>query len=182
MAAREPASETDERILVEAAQRDPARFGDLYEVHFEQVYAFISRRVPDRNIAEDLTSEVFHKALANLRKYEWRGAPFAAWLLRIAANVVVDHGKRSAREAAAENDAPEPATQPDLAAIEDQGRLLRLVDQLPRDQRRVILERFVEQKSILEIAGLLGKTEGAVKQLQFRALQNLRTQMEGAHA
>jgi RNA polymerase sigma-70 factor (ECF subfamily) len=182
MAAREPASETDERLLVEAAQRDPARFGDLYEVHFEQVYAFISRRVPDRNTAEDLTSEVFHKALANLPKYEWRGAPFAAWLMRIASNIVADHGKRSAREAAAENDAPEPATQPDLALIEDQGRLLRLVDQLPRDQRRVILERFVEQKSILEIAGLLGKTEGAVKQLQFRALQNLRAQMEGALA
>src|ERR1700682_3922813 len=95
MAAREPASETDERILVEAAQRDPARFGDLYEVHFEQVYAFISRRVPDRNIAEDLTSEVFHKALANLRKYEWRGAPFAVWLVRIATNIVAGAGERT---------------------------------------------------------------------------------------
>src|ERR1700730_2490597 len=107
MAAREPASETDERLLVEAAQRDPARFGDLYEIHFEQVYAFIARRVGDRNTAEDLTSEVFHRALANLRKYEWRGAPFAAWLMRIAANMVADYGKRSARQASGENDAPE---------------------------------------------------------------------------
>ena len=89
---------------------------------------------------------------------------------------------QEAREGSGENDSPEPATQPDLAVIEDQGRLLRLVDRLPRDQRRVIYERFVEQRSILEIAGLLGKTEGAVKQLQFRAFQNLRAQMEGAHA
>src|SRR5439155_24540692 len=63
----------DERLLVEAAQSDPARFADLYEAHFETVYAFIVRRVRDRDTAEDLTSEVFHKALANLREYEWRG-------------------------------------------------------------------------------------------------------------
>ena len=172
----------DDRLLVEAAKKDPSRFAELYELNFARVYAYVARRVGDRDAAQDLTSDVFHKALANLRKYEWRGAPFAAWLMRIAANIVADHGKRSAREACGENDSPEPATQPDLAAIEDQGRLFRLVDRLPRDQRRVIFERFVEQKSILEIAGLLGKTEGAVKQLQFRALQNLRAQMEGAHA
>src|SRR5437588_10325115 len=103
MAVQRPAAttrrdESEERLLVEAAQKDPARFVDLYEVHFERVYAFIARRVRDRGTAEDLTSEVFHKALANIATYEWRGAPFGAWLIRIAANAVADESKRSSRE------------------------------------------------------------------------------------
>jgi RNA polymerase sigma-70 factor (ECF subfamily) len=187
MAVRRPApkvsrQDTDEGPLVEAAQRDPANFGHLYEIHFQRVYAFIARRVRDRDTAEDLTSDVFHKALANLRHYEWRGTPFAAWLMRIAANAVTDQSKRAAREVPSSADSPEPAANPDQEAIEHRARLFRLVDQLPADQRRVIFQRFVEQSSIREIAQQLGRTEGAVKQLQFRALQNLRTQMEGADA
>lgn len=188
MAVRRPAAkvvaeETDERLLVEAAQRDPVKFGDLYELHFERIYAFISRRVGDRATAEDLTSDVFHKALANLRSYEFRGAPFAAWLIRIAANAVADQSKRAAREVAASSEKPpEPSAQPDLEAIEHHARLFRLVNELPEDQRRVIFRRFVEQRSIREIAQGLGRSEGAVKQLQFRALQSLRAQMEGGHA
>ncbi|MFY9977323.1 MAG: sigma factor, partial [Candidatus Sulfotelmatobacter sp.] len=69
--------EADERLLVEAAQKDPARFAELYENHFERVYAYVVRRVGDRTETEDLTSEVFHHALANLQKFEWRGIPFA---------------------------------------------------------------------------------------------------------
>jgi RNA polymerase sigma-70 factor (ECF subfamily) len=92
------AAESDERHLVEAAQRDPACFADLYERHFERVYAFVVRRVRDRSAAEDLTSEVFHQALANIRRFEWRGAPFGAWLLRIAANAIADRWQRMARE------------------------------------------------------------------------------------
>src|SRR2546423_1854514 len=86
----------DERLLVEAAQSDPAKFDALYEQHFERVYAFVAGRVRDRAAAEDLTSEVFHKALANLPGYEWRGVPFAAWLMRIAVNSIVDQAKRAA--------------------------------------------------------------------------------------
>ena len=97
MAVEEP----DERLLVEAAQRDPRKFADLYELHFERIYAFVSRRVGDRQTAADVTSDVFHKALANLPGYELRGAPFAAWLFRIAANAVADQFKRAARESAA---------------------------------------------------------------------------------
>ena len=68
--------EAGERQLVEAAQRDPSRFGELYEIHFERVYAYVARRVGDRDVAQDVTSEVFHHALANLQRFEWRGAPF----------------------------------------------------------------------------------------------------------
>ena len=176
-----------ERVLVEAAQSDPEKFYALYELHFERVYAFAASRVRDRATAEDVTSEVFHKALANLPSYEWRGVPFAAWLLRIAANAIVDHAKRAARESPAPDDPTEPANDPvvqasEMRAIEHRAQLFRLVGQLPAVQKQVVYERFVEQRSIKEIARQLGKTEGAVKQLQLRAVQNLRAQMEGRHA
>jgi RNA polymerase sigma-70 factor (ECF subfamily) len=174
--------DADERFLVEAAQRDPSRFADLYERHFERVYAFAFSRVRDRDAAEDVTAEVFHRALANLRTYEWRGAPFSAWLIRIAANAVTDRAKRNAREVVDSDRMPEPGVDPpdELEAWEDQAQLFRLVQELPGDQRRVIVERFVEERSTRDIAGRLGRTEGAVKQLQFRALQTLRKWMEGA--
>ncbi len=173
----------DERWLVKAAQSGPAKFDALYEPHFERVYAFVASRVRDRATAEDVTSEVFHKALANLQGYEWRGVPFVAWLLRIAANAIVDHAKRAAREFPAPDDPPEPAADLDLQAselraIEHRAQLFRLVGRLPEVQKQVVYERFVEQRSIREIAERLGKTEGAVKQLQLRAVQNLRAQME----
>src|SRR5215831_421557 len=84
-----------ERLLIEAAQKDPGRFAELYEANFERVYAFIVRRVQGRDEAEDLTAEVFHHALANLPRFEWRGVPFAVWLFRIASNAIADAWKRS---------------------------------------------------------------------------------------
>ena len=158
------------------------QFAGLYESYFELVYAYIARRVRNRDVAEDLTSDVFHKALANLGTFEWRGAPFAAWLIRIAANAIADEAKRSGREVPAATRTREPSSEPDLSAAEDGARLFRLVNDLPADQRQVIVERFVEQRSIREVAQQLGRSEGAVKQLQFRALANLRAQMEGTHA
>lgn len=172
--------DADERLLVEAAQRDPSKFGELYERHFARVYAYVASRVPDRAAAEDVTADVFHRALAGLPRYEWRGAPFAAWLIRIAANRLTDRTKSAAREVIGTADLPEAGVSPDVDHLDERARLFHLVDQLPRDQRTVILGRFVEQRSIREIAESLQRTEGAVKQLQFRALQNLRAQMEGA--
>jgi RNA polymerase sigma-70 factor, ECF subfamily len=184
MAVRAPASQrfpaqTDERLLVEAAQNDPARFEELYAIHFERVYAFIARRVGERDATEDLTSEVFFKALSNLKQFEWRGVPFGSWLLRIAVNAIVDRAKKHGREITVE-DPPELSTQPGLQQVEERARLFRLVDQLPEDQRKVVVLRFAEQKSIREIALQMGKSEGAVKQLQFRGLEKLRDGFEVA--
>lgn len=173
-----PLAESDERLLIEAAQRDPRRFGELYEAHFERIYSYVVRRVGDRAAAEDITADVFHQALANLPRFEWRGAPFAAWLYKIAANAIVDSGKRAARESA--RPLPEPMADPPEPAMEDMERrahLFRLVRELPEDQRKVLVERFAEQRSIREIATELGRSEGAVKQLQFRALAALRAGM-----
>jgi RNA polymerase sigma-70 factor (ECF subfamily) len=186
VAARRPAQKrspqtADERLLVEAAQADPSKFDVLYELHFDRIYFFIVSRVYDRTIAEDLASEVFHKALANLPNYQWRGTPFSAWLFRIASNAIVDHFKRSDREQQAD-EREHPLAQPDLSStdldfIERDVHFFRLVEELPEIQRRVVCERFVEERSIREIAQRLSKTEGAIKQLQFRALQTLRARI-----
>ena len=168
--------EAGERQLVEAAQEDPRRFAELYERHFERVYAYVSRRVGDRDVAEDVTSEVFHHALANLKQFEWRGAPFGAWLMRIASNAVADRWRRHARENAAELAEDPVSGEPSPEEVELRAQLFRLVRELPAEQRRVIEMRFAEEKSIREIAEKLGRTEGAVKQLQFRGMQALREQ------
>jgi RNA polymerase sigma-70 factor (ECF subfamily) len=169
----------DERLLVEAAQADPARFADLYEQNFHRVYAYVARRAGNRQAAEDLTSDVFREALAGIGKFEWRGVPFSAWLLRIASRAVADHWKKTGREVGEAATGSEPA---ESAEAERNAMLFQLVDRLPEAQFRVIHMRFVEQKSIREIAVELDRSEGAVKQLQLRAIENLRAQMEGGHA
>src|SRR5216684_2207362 len=174
MAGSEPAQyvrpnkqrEAEERRLIEAAQSDPARFADVYEKYFALVYAYVARRVRHRDEAEDLTAEVFSKALANLPRFKWRGAPFAAWLFRITSNLMADRAKRVAMEgkvALEESEpsltAPTPAGLPawgprvgpgpssgsgspqtqhsDLEDSERRAQLFRLVDELAEDQRRV---------------------------------------------
>ena len=191
MAGSEPAKEArpakerdaEERRLVEAAQRDTARFGDLYEHYFELVYAYVARRIRDRVEAEDLTAEVFHRALRSLPRFKWTGAPFAAWLFRIASNMIADRAQRAARAGAVAAErsgaslvelSSDEAQQGDLEQSELRVALFRLVNQLAEDQRRVVVMRSAEEKSISEIAGAMGRSEGAVKQLQFRALKNLR--------
>lgn len=167
--------ETDERLLIEAAQRDPLRFAELYEKNFERVYAFVAYRVCDRDEAQDLTAEVFHEALAGIQRFEWQGKPFVAWLLGIAARVLADRWARLGKRQEVSADELEQAGID--AAIEQRAMLFQLVDALPVDQRQVILRRFVDQRSIREIAHELSRSEGAVKQLQFRALQTLRNRM-----
>jgi RNA polymerase sigma-70 factor (ECF subfamily) len=171
---------TAERRAIAAAQRDPARFDALYEANFERVYAFVVRRVRDRDTARDVTAEVFHRALEHLPRFEWRGVPFAAWLFRMAANAIVDRAARAAREAGDAAEAPAATVEPAaLEEAEERARLFRLVATLPPDQRAVIAARFAEQRSIREVAVALGRSEGAVKQLQFRALTTLRARMGG---
>jgi RNA polymerase sigma-70 factor (ECF subfamily) len=172
--------EAKERLMVEAAQKDPSRFGELYELHFERVYAYIARRVRDRDAAEDLTSEVFHRALSSLPRFDWRGIPFAVWLLRIASNLIVDRWKRVAREVV--EDPPEQVIEMCPVEVEHRARLFRMVELLPEDQRRVVVLRFAEEKSIREIAHEIGRSEGAVKQLQFRGLQTLRSKLGAEYA
>lgn len=171
--------ETDERLLIEAAQSDPLRFAELYENNFERVYAYVAYRVRDRNEAEDLTAEVFHQALAGIQRFEWRGVPFSAWLLGIAAKLLADRWERLGKRQEVPADDLEQAGID--AAIEQRAMLFQLVDALPADQRHVIVRRFVEQRSAREIAQEMGRSEGAIKQLQFRALETLRNRMRSKY-
>ena len=168
----------DDRALIEAAQADPARFIEVYDRYIDRVFAYVSRRAGSRAVAEDITSEVFQQALSHLPRFEWRGVPFAAWLYRMAANAVTDYWRRQGRESQ-----EPPPDLPDERVHEELERrisLFQLVDRLPDLQRRVIEMRFVEDKSVRDVAATLARTEGAVKQLQLRALENLRKGM-GLH-
>src|SRR5438093_7736456 len=122
-----------ERELVEASQRQPRRFAQLYERYFDRVYAFALTRTRERTAAEDVTAETFRQAFENLSRFEWRGVPFSAWLFRIATNAAADHAKRGARETAL---AEVTGDQDDswesrLIEVETRARLFELVQQLP---------------------------------------------------
>src|ERR1700704_4260107 len=161
MAGSEPAQnvrpnkekEAKERRLIEAARSDPARFADVYENYFALVYAYVARRVRNRDEAEDLTAEVFRKALASLPRFKWRGAPFAAWLFRIASNMIADRSKRVAKEVSFDESgatgrgaqvskSTASSQQKDLEDSERRALLFRLVDELAEDQGRVLVMRF----------------------------------------
>jgi RNA polymerase sigma-70 factor (ECF subfamily) len=164
-------------MLIEAAQKDPGSFAELYELNFHRVYAYVARRIQDRSEAQDVTGHVFQQALANIGKFKSRGAPFITWLYRIAANAIADQTRKKSREVAEIEGATNTSVDTDLEQTERRARLFSAVETLPEDQRKVILLRFGEEKSIREIAVDLNRSEGAVKQLQFRGLENLRARL-----
>lgn len=167
----------DDRLLIDAAKADPARFVEIYERYVDRIYAFVSRRTENRAAAEDITSHVFQQALATIARFEWRGLPVLVWLFRIASNAVADHWRERSRTA----DEPVPDV-PDPRELEDIDQRIALyqeIERLPDVQRHVIRMRFVEEKSIREVAAALNRSEGAVKQLQLRALERLRKSMGG---
>ena len=173
-----------ERRLIEASQRDPSRFGALYERYFSRVYAFALTRTGDRTAAEDITAETFRRALQNLSRFEWREVPFSAWLFRIASNAALDLQRLEARHTSLDS-LPEEASEPWEARFieaEERVQLFELVKRLKKDQQRVVLMRFAERRSSQEIAQIMGRSEAAIKALQFRALERLRTWAVGRQA
>jgi RNA polymerase sigma-70 factor (ECF subfamily) len=170
--------ESEEQWLVERAKRDPDAFGELYDRHFDRIYAYIYRKTGDRQAAEDLTSDTFMKALANLKGYTYTGQPFAAWLYRIASNLVTDY-YRARRPVASLDEglqmvAPGQTPEEAALALDDQQAVIRAIQTLSPDQQDVVLMRFNGDMKLKDIATALGKTEGAVKALMFRALGSLK--------
>jgi RNA polymerase sigma-70 factor, ECF subfamily len=167
------------RVLVARAQRgDRAALEDLYLLHFDRVYSYLHMSVGSRHDAEDLTTQTFMKMLEAIRRFEWRSVPFSAWLLRIAHNLAMDHF-RANRRWQPEEDVPESADGEECSAEEQalaslgETRLLTLIERLSPEQRQVLTLKFVYRFSNGEVAAILGKTEGAVKSLQHRALASL---------
>lgn len=178
----------DEAALVAAAQRDPRAFGPLYELYVDRIYRFVYRRVGTHHEAEDITAQTFQQALQALPSYEWRGLPFGAWLFRIAGNLINRRGRGSGREIAVEDvtvfsgfeeSDDDPAEQ--VWRAEEASELDALIRRLPPDQQRVLVLKFSHGMKNREIGDLLGRSEGAIKQLVHRALVSLRAAMEQSH-
>ncbi|HEY4660401.1 MAG TPA: RNA polymerase sigma factor [Terriglobales bacterium] len=166
--------EDDDRVGINIAQTKPLDFAELYERNFDRIYAFIARRVGSRDQAQDLTAEVFHQALSSIGSFRWQDSPFISWLYGVAANVLAAHWQKLVRNPAQlEEDWDEGGSE----QIERKAILAELVESLMPDQRTVIVRRFIEQRSIREVAAELSRSEGAIKQLQLRALENLREKM-----
>lgn len=178
MAHRTEAELQEERELILAAQRDRAAFAPLYERYVDQIFAYVLTLTRDREMAEDITAATFARAIEDLPRFEFRGVPYSAWLYRVAANLV--HRQRRRRgwvELApfVPDDAPGPD---ELAEAEDRAATVRsAVALLPDDQRQAVLLRFGGELRNREIADVMGRSEGAVKLLTFRALTTLRRRL-----
>jgi RNA polymerase sigma-70 factor, ECF subfamily len=172
------------RKLVDAAQHgDRGALEDLYLIHFDRIYSYLHVTVGNRHDAEDLTTQTFLKMLESIGKFSWGSAPFSAWLFRIAHNLAMDHF-RAARRWQPEEEVPEPepdeSTSAEAGALDSIGRksMLALIDDLSGEQQQVLTLKFVFGFSNGEAATILGKTEGAVKSLQHRALVTLHKKLE----
>ena len=167
----------DEALVAAARSLDEAAWEEIYRRHAAQVYAYLQFRLRDQHVAEDLTADVFVRALAGIEGYVWRGTPLLAWLYRIAHNVAADYRKKAARDT--DNraaDVPiEIADHQNLVhAIDEQTDMFSAVRTLTEDQQQVIILRFYHEMSNAQVARVVGKSEGAVKALQSRALRSLR--------
>ena len=175
-------SRDDERELVERARRDPRQFGALYDRHFQQIYRFVYSRVREQTAAEDVTSEIFMKALKAMPRYQDTGRPFAAWLYQIAVNAIADR-YRTMRPSQPLDDFHDlsvagPALE-DLAAHRDElRRIWGLVEALPHQQRTALVLKFQEDMKIEDIAVAMGKSPGAVKLLIHRGVSRLRDEAD----
>lgn len=155
----------------------------LYQTHVQKVYAYVARRVGDPMIAEDITADVFVRALETLAQYEQKGLPFLGWLYRIAAGKVIDYYRWSGRRAGNQNlheDLPSHQASPEESAFRQiqEDQVLHLLHHLTAEQQQVVTLRFLQGHSIKDVAQVMGKNEGAIKGLQFRALQALAQMMQ----
>lgn len=174
------------RALVELARDgDAEAFGQLYDHYVSGVFRFIYYRVGSRQLAEDLTSETFVRGLKAIQRFTWQGKDFGAWLTTIARNLIADHFKSSrSRLEIVSDDIPEgrvPArsTEDDVLSLISNELLFDAVNSLPPEQRDCILMRFIQGMSIAETAAALKRSEGAIKQLQLRAVRSLAKRVPG---
>lgn len=170
-----------EDALIQQAKRDANAFGQLYESYVDKVYNYIFHRVGNTHDAEDLTSRAFHRALASIPTYEQRGAPFSAWLFRIAHNLVANwHRDQERRPVVALDEAlPAERRHPEQVVewAEEQRVLLDAIRAMPADRQMLLIGKFSEGLSNAQIAERLGRTEGAVKSLYHRTLLSLRDEL-----
>lgn len=180
-----------EKALVERAKNNTEAFGVLYDKYYSQIFGYVLRRTANIDIAQDVTSEVFLKALKKIGQFHWRGVPFSSWLYRIAANEVANSfrgkGRREAliQEVTNSTSLSDVSVEVEIARAEEElqkhGEFLALhecIAKLSLKYQEVITLRFFEKKQLKEIGEILGKREGTVKSLLHRGLDRLRQHME----
>jgi RNA polymerase sigma-70 factor (ECF subfamily) len=179
---RAVSSESLRRLVDQAQQGDRSALEELYLLHFDRIYSYLHMSVGNRHDAEDLTTQTFLRMLESIKKFRWRSAPFSAWLFRIAHNLAMDHFRANKRWQP-EEEVPEPdpgeGSAAEEEALESIGRrsMLELIENLSPEQQQVLTLKFVFNFSNGDAATILGKSEGAIKSLQHRALASLQRQL-----
>ncbi|MGB7957348.1 MAG: sigma-70 family RNA polymerase sigma factor [Minisyncoccia bacterium] len=177
----------EEKLIQDAVKEgDSSAFGQLYDHYQLMIYRFVFIKVGRREEAEDITHQVFLRAWQNVRNYRHRGYPFGSWLYRIARNQVIDHYRAQKEEVGldlfdVDNEAFR-TNQPNLSAQLDMERVMAMLHTLKPDYQDVIIFRFVEDLSIKEVAGAMQKTEGAIKLIQHRAIEELKKKLNSPEA
>ncbi|MGC9393547.1 MAG: RNA polymerase sigma factor [Anaerolineae bacterium] len=172
--------EGEERDLITRAKSDPEAFGELYQHYVGRIYSYHYRHTGNAMEAEDLTSRTFYRALRSLHRYREKGASFQAWLFRIAHNLVVNWYRDTSRHPSVAIDSvsplhsPSPAPLDYVEAQETRELLLQLLADLPEDRKTLLILKYVEQMTNMEIAAVMGRSEGAIKALYHRTLVSLR--------
>jgi RNA polymerase sigma-70 factor (ECF subfamily) len=175
--------EDDDALLVKRAkQGDEAAFAEIYTRNHDAIYTYIYFRVEEADTAEDLTGEVFLRVVEKIDGFTYRGRPILAWLYTIARNLVIDHQRGQTKGGRLPLDEQLITGEPGPSEMAERGLnrdcLARSLRHLTEEQQRVILHKLIEDRSNAEVAVLLGKTEGAIKSLQHRALASLRRAMQ----
>jgi RNA polymerase sigma-70 factor (ECF subfamily) len=175
--------EESDSALIARAKENPEAFGPLYERYVGRIYNYIYYRTGDHQDAEDLTARTFYRALKHMSGYVDRGAPFSAYLYRIAHNVVANwHRDTSRRQIISLDELVMGTLKRDGPASlaeerEEQDLLLQVVHRLPPERQKLLILKFVEQMRNIEIAEVMGRTEGAIKSLYHRTLVALREEL-----
>ena len=180
-----------EKQVVERAKKDTEAFGELYDHYYSQIFGYVLRRTASIEIAQDVTSEVFFKALKNLGQFRWRGTPFSSWLYCIATHEIANyfrkskHGQFSLEEVSNSISISSPSIEAEVLEAEEELKrhedfliLHESISKLSVKYQEVITLRFFENKQVKEIGEILGKREGTVKSLLHRGLEKLRKLME----
>lgn len=175
-------NDTEIRGLVQkAVAGDIEAFGELYGVYIDRIYRFVFYQVNNKTVAEDLTEEVFLKAWNGIGRYRWQGQPFTAWLYRIARNHVIDYYRTSRQHEILEEALPADSGNPEDEAEDrlTQKVLAEAISCLPEQQQQVVIMKFIEGLDNREIEEVMGKSQGAIRILQMRALAGLRRTLNG---
>ena len=164
------------RLVKQAIDGDVETFGELYSIYLDRIYRYVFYQVHNKVTAEDLTEEIFMKAWRGIGKYRWKGQPFSAWLYRIAHNHVIDYFRTSRQHQPLDGEIPAVGDQPqqELETKQIQQSLLRAISSLPQQQKQVITLKFIEDLDNRTIEHIMGKSQGAIRVMQMRALAALR--------